>query len=98
MSVIVTGMDMPKYCGSCDMSGTGVCRKWMCLTSFEIGKKRAEDCSLKSIDGLIEKVEQLKKSCANDSYGKCMANAISNVEKLIKEYCEVEDAGSDSDK
>jgi len=86
MSVIVTKAEIPKTCGSCEASGTGVCRKW---TYKDCGQKRADDCPLKSIDGLIEKVEQLKKSCANDSYGKCMANAISHVEKLIKEYCEV---------
>ena len=38
MSVIVTGIEMPKSCGECNASGTGVCRKWFDVK--EIGLKR----------------------------------------------------------
>jgi len=92
--VIVTGMDMPKYCGSCDMSGTGACRKWMCLTSLEIGKKRAEDCSLKSIDGLIEKIENIDRYATNNGHDiwlKTPEDIKKEVVKIIKEYCGVEE-------
>ena len=97
MSIIVTGMDMPKYCGSCDMSGTGVCRKWMCLTSYEMGKKRAEDCSLKSIDGLIDKINSKKiykgRAYYSDMHDADMDKihdiALDKAIKIIKEHCEV---------
>ena len=55
MSVIVVGMEMPKSCGGCNASGTGVCRKWFDVK--ELGSKRSEDCPLKSVDGLIEEIE-----------------------------------------
>ena len=94
MSVIVTGMDMPKVCIDCHRVNCNL--PYKSNTNREIVKNAYtvsvhKDCPLKSVEGLIEKVEQLKKSCANDTYGKCMANAISRVEKLIKEYCEVKE-------
>ena len=95
MSVIVTGTDMPKTCIDCEYPNCDYYKaEWCRHDDYTINYKnsRGISCPLKSIDGLIEKVEQLKKSCATDSYGKCMANAISRVEKLIKEYCEVSDA------
>ena len=90
---------MPNYCGQCGGCYDYEDDKYFCAISensfdvyidtFDAKKiKRHRKCPLKSVEGLIEKVEQLKKSCANDSYGKCMTNAISCVEKLIKEYCD----------
>lgn len=93
MSVIVTGIDMSKSCGECNASGTGVCRKWFDVK--EIGLKRSEHCPLKSVDGLIEK---LNKAGANNdksvfknlhpSYVQGLRDAV----KIIKEYCGMEDA------
>lgn len=88
MSVIITGITSDIKCIDCpmrDLDDNCLAQKY----ESETWEEMKAGCPLKSIDGLIEKVEQLKKSCANDSYGKCMANAISRVEKLIKEYCEV---------
>ena len=97
MSVFITGTDMPKGCHECQkfLDGDDYCIiQDLAMTGDEWDKytfdKQYKNCPLKSVEGLIEKVEQLKKSCANDSYGKCMTNAISRVEKLIKEYCEEE--------
>lgn len=100
MSVIITGMEKHEDCYDCEFHTNYRTNDYgsFCECMFDdeynrinlLEHKIPNFCPLKSIDGLIEKVEQLKKSCANDSYGKCMTNAISRVEKLIKEYCEVQ--------
>ena len=85
MSMIVTGMEMPKFCGECNASGTGVCRKWVSVK--ELGSKRSELCPLKSVDGLIEKLNE----CAdNKSTGEQVG--IDLAIDVIKEYCGMEDA------
>ena len=80
MSVIVTGMDIPKSCGECNASGTGVCRKWFDVK--EIGLKRSEHCPLKSVAGLIEKFSMVK-GCGDFI-------ATQDVIDIIKEYCGIE--------
>lgn len=85
MSVIVTGMDVPKSCGECRCTtdyydGSTVC----CLGANDIDwNNRPIDCPLKSVDGLIEKIEQLKKNLVRMT--------ATGAEKLIKEYCEVKE-------
>ena len=84
MSVIVTGIDIPKSCGECNASGTGACRKWFDVK--EIGLKRSERCPLKSVDGLIEKLNE----CVDDkSTGEQVG--IDLAIDIIKEYCGMED-------
>lgn len=49
MAVMIDGMDMPKSCCVCPVSGTGVCRKWMDLKRNELREKRAEDCPIHEV-------------------------------------------------
>ena len=43
MSVLVKGMKMPSSCGTCEASGTGVCKLWMASKDFSV---RHPDCPL----------------------------------------------------
>lgn len=45
MSVVIK-MDMPKSCGMCECSGTGVCREWMKVDRRDMGSKRAVSCPI----------------------------------------------------
>lgn len=45
MSVVIK-MDMPRSCGMCKCSGTGVCREWMKVDSRDLGNKRADTCPI----------------------------------------------------
>lgn len=54
--VLIKGMEMPKCCGECNASGTGVCRKW----SMKYAKTFPPDCPLISLDSVIEQMEALK--------------------------------------
>lgn len=48
--VIKTNLpEIPKCCGSCPASGTGVCRKWMNVDRKELGSKRADDCPILAV-------------------------------------------------
>lgn len=87
MSVIVTGMDIPKSCGGCNASGTGVCRKWFDFK--EIGSKRSEHCPLKSVDGLVEKITEYRNkiSAGEDEFNVGQLWGIDEVTEIIKEYC-----------
>ncbi len=87
MSVIVTGIDIPKSCGECNASGTGVCRKWFDVK--EIGLKRSEHCPLKSIDGLIEKIDKKSNS---GQWSEATVYGMKKAIAIIKEYCGMEDA------
>ena len=79
MSVIVTGMDMPKDCGVC-MECTRL--KAFCPVDGHhephLDKRR---CPLKSIDGLIDKFSMVN-GCGDFI-------ATYDVINIIKEYCEV---------
>ena len=48
--VAIKDIDMPKSCGECNCSGTGVCKKWVSLNGYDLGKKRADDCPLIEIE------------------------------------------------
>lgn len=66
--VIITDMEMPSDCFDCER------RKKCCGDSCSI-QNRKNDCPLKSVEGLIEKIESLKMISTNIVIG------------LIKEYC-----------
>lgn len=95
MSVIVTGMEVPRSCGGCEASGTGVCKLWMKSSEINgIGYNRHSDCPLKSVERLIERIEKSKvhdSSYMYDwlSYNKGLMDAV----EYIKEYCEVSEDG-----
>lgn len=40
---------MPKSCGECNCSGTGVCKEWAILNGYDLGEKRADSCPLVEI-------------------------------------------------
>lgn len=60
MSVIVMGMEMPKNCVNCPICHTN----WDNYAYCAIGKsetcddKRPDDCPLKSVDELVEKIHK----------------------------------------
>lgn len=87
MAVIIAGMYEPDCCKDCYMSaGYGCEIKGQIMTTEEM-KYRDEDCPIKSVEGLIEKLskEQWKTGDPSVAYG--FAKAID----IIKEYCEVEE-------
>ena len=97
--VIVTGMEMPDCCAECVI-------KDCCTSPYRIVNgidnkfeycewKRAKDCHLKSVEGLIEKINEMK-PFDNDKDKVVWIDAkpvpmvcLSDVIEIIKEYCEV---------
>lgn len=85
MSVILTGMDMPKYCGGCPVD---------CGYKVYLENMRSEGCPLKSIDFLIEKIERMGGNEEKSVYKNLhpsYVQGLKDVIRIIKEYCEVED-------
>jgi len=85
MSVIVTGINMPDDCFDCER------REKCCGNSCSIQHRKA-DCPLKSVEGLIEKLEEEKmlytRTVADDNpidYG--VRIGLSKAIKIIKQYC-----------
>ena len=86
MSLLIEHMDMPKNCYNCPMcydymgcSITGNGLDWE-----NCDKIRLEDCPLKSIDGLIEKITQLPTQENTEVQDMYQAY---DVLRTIKEYC-----------
>ena len=89
MSVIVTGIDMPKNCVDCRKESTqnvvGIDCSWL----------DNKNCPLKSIDGLIERIEKAKGVFnQHGEQASLEATGLQYAIELIKEYCEVQDADS----
>jgi hypothetical protein len=58
--MIVIDMDMPKCCGTCNMSGTGACKEWMDLKGYDMGQKRADTCPIKcDIEQIRAEIDRL---------------------------------------
>ena len=93
MAVIVTGMDMPKEkCDGCSFrlgGGSDYCTK-MDDKTWVIQELKI--CPLKSVEGLIEKVEKLKPNNPNFEHYTGETRAINSVIEVIKEYCEVKES------
>lgn len=95
MAVIVTGMMMPKLCKGCKLHNTCWCNvtKETDFSHEEIAEIGVHNCCpLKSVEGLIEKIEQQKvislfKGLSGAEEMKGMNDCI----KIIKEYCGLED-------
>lgn len=85
MSVIVTDMDMPERCHTCGLKLRGTCPRLIKSVSV-LQKTRLEDCPLKSIDGLIEKITQLPTQ--ENAEGQDIFQ-VYDVLRTIREYCEV---------
>ena len=106
MAVIVTGMGIPKNCASCDLTyldtgddayfGTNEHR---CVVDDSVidcnTSEREYDCPLKSIDGLIEKIETDMSHYMYDDYGNTTTEHDVLV-GIIKEYCGLEKSNGNS--
>lgn len=94
MSVILTGVDTPKNCDSCDLyvldrDGFPYCAKTKQFI-FK-GKIHNKDCPLKSVDGLIEMLNDAR-YCGGGHYSEnALSSGILSAIEIIKEYCEMED-------
>ena len=95
MAVIITGMDMPKNCIECGLRyREGDFKDYLFRCKITDNRlimaehARNYDCPLKSTDGLIKDIQQLKHNNTNNSDYRWWNNAIDNVEDEIKEYCE----------
>lgn len=92
MSVIMTGMEFPKACLFCRFVSCFNCNA---TDDFiEDYTKKNDNCPLKSIGGLIEKIEQLPTIEDSEGQDRYMAY---DVLRTIKEYCEVENDNKRND-
>ena len=90
MSVIV-GMDMPKSCYACKLrKGCNCIIKKMYLPDLSV---QNQDCPLKSIDGLIDKIIERGDlyTIGGRAGGKSVKFGMQIAIKIIKEYCEVKE-------
>jgi len=85
MSVIVTGMEMPEYCCDCPCynSENGQCK---ITKDYEI-IKRAFDCPLKYVEGLIEQIKEYNEF----NRGEIDELYMNDIIKIVKEYCGMEE-------
>lgn len=90
MSVILNDMELPKDCMKCPLDNFLICKvsHGLCTSDY-----RPSHCPLKSIEGLIEKIEHITPK-ATIRYGKlsidsCLMIPVHKVIETIKEYCEV---------
>ena len=91
MSVIITGMDMPNTCHKCKYSKCYFYGKaWQTIDGTkDYRSNRDKTCPLKSIKGLIKKIEQEIDDNPYASLGEYRAGLYKGIE-IIKEYCEEE--------
>lgn len=100
MSVIVAGMDMLKHCYDCpicyDYMGCSITGNGLDWENCD--KVRLENCPLKSIDGLIEKIQNVSDIEPLIQGGAYYGNRYKKADQLkneiieiIKEYCEVKE-------
>lgn len=101
MSMIVTGMDIPENCDYCNMNAiqrgaVSVCH-YCILAKKEIKSEEEKlfDCPLKSVDGLIKRINERAYSETEYGIEEFDASKIVRLDDLIeiiKEYCGMEDA------
>ena len=90
MSVIITGMDMPKHCYDCGCHNgeNGECQVTGSYDTHYNEPPRS--CPLKSVDGLISGLEAHKWN-KNEGSKAIYDSAINDAITYIKEYCEVKE-------
>lgn len=90
MAVIITDMDMPKSCFDCDLHNYHFCdATGTLIEKNRVDGTRAGDCPLKSVDEMIEEIQQKHVHCFeridfDTAYGLCCAL------NIIKKYCDGE--------
>lgn len=95
MAVIVTGMDMPESCKRCPIRYD--CYRWIRYLQTQTTtacNPQMEGCPLKSVDGLIKKIEQQQKviSLLKGLSGAEEMKGMNDCIKIIKEYCGMEES------
>lgn len=89
MSVIITGAKMPKNCHECGALGysdiVGVNCPSYCF------EKRPEACQLKTVEGLIEKIEAYENDCSlscpnNDDCRDCNETMFKSIYHIIDKH------------
>lgn len=101
MSVIVTGMSMPKNCARCEFrkyhDGDDFCELIKILCGIEWRTKDV-DCPLKPVEGLIEEIEQRQRiiSLFKGLSGAEEMKGMNDCIKIIKEYCGLEESNGES--
>lgn len=92
MAVIVT--KAPKSCFECPAFATKACGLWDKAKTYSDQKtRRHEDCPLKSVEGLIERIRRQEFVHHTDNGGYYMepAEIKDVVISIIKEYCGLEE-------
>ena len=94
MSVIVTGIDMPKSCVCCVFYVGQVGNVYCKFTRRKVGTtvacyERMKDCPLRSVDGLIEEIKNTKALRCMDNLGNVFILE-EDLYKIIKECCGME--------
>lgn len=108
MSIIITGMDIPESCCECPIchpKGKDEPWNYACFQEMldinldKWDKQRHSDCKMKTIEGLIEKIKEVKqyKGKSGNPYidvhdrglDRYFDLGIDRAIKIIKEYCEV---------
>ncbi len=91
---VIAQIDMPNMCGRCDMWDISLEMCRLLVQPNEDKMTIRKDCPLKSVDGLIEKIEKYggneEKSAYKNlhpSYTRGLKDAI----KIIKQYCGMEE-------
>lgn len=99
MAVIVKGMDMPESCSDCPIchcKGKDEPWNYYCSATMndiniqEWDLTRNDNCPLRSVDGLIEKIETDMSHYMYDDYGNTTTEHDVLV-GIIKEYCGLEE-------
>ena len=96
MAVIITGMDMPKNCTFCEYHANFGCPMGICSKLDD----RPDDCPIKSVDELIEKIQNIpndETTMPIGTYDYVMGaeNERKVILKIIKDYCGMEDNNAD---
>lgn len=98
--MILVDMEMPKSCRFCHLQDVCVPFQREVVTevvSIDTLNERHKDCPIKSVEGLIEKIEEKASMNHGDSdLNVGVTVGLAYAIGIIKEYCEVSE-GADSD-
>lgn len=84
--VIVTGMNMPDKCASCDLYKKKQCCEVTNTWNATSGINRLHDCPMKSVEGLLKYIQDHSYPVRYDSNSIEQGMTITGIEQAIKEY------------